>query len=321
MGIIEYIKRSFFVKKSQGDRVTVDELISRSCKWNSLYGAVIGDICGSIYEFSNWRTDNPAEINLINDSCYFTDDTVLTAALADAIENKVHHFRRRFHGHDYGAKDAQLVYSNSLRQWAHVFDEPYRGYGSGFMSWLYDPSGRPRQSCGNGAAMRISPIAWYFCKEMYPCQLAGLLEEAKLATMTTHGHPEGIKGAQAVCAAMCYAWHDFSKEEIRQKMAEYYPEGQYSYHLNHTLADIRPTYDFSESCMDTVPVAIIAFLESHDFVSAIQNAISVGGDSDTLAAITGSIAEAYYREIPEDLKAFARSKLPFDIQKVLGMTR
>jgi ADP-ribosylglycohydrolase len=179
----------------------------------------------------------------------------------------------------------------------------------------------PYGSFGNGAAMRISPVAWSYCRiaplidEYYPT----LLMAVEAATVPTHGHPESLRGAKAVSMAICLAYNGEwgqkqSKEYIGRVIAH-----DYGYDLNKSLAEIRPTYQFDSSCAGTVPVAIRAFLESHDFVSAIQNAISVGGDSDTIAAITGSIAEVYYGDIPYELKAFARSKLPDDIQEALGM--
>jgi len=145
-----------------------------------------------------------------------------------------------------------------------------------------------------------------------------VMSEAEWATEPTHGHPEGLKGAKAVCEAIYWAQRGRSKDAIKNVLSYGYG-GRYGYDFSKSLAEIRPDYQFDVTCQGTVPVAIIAFLESHDFVSAIQNAISVGGDSDTIAAITGSIAESYYQEIPENLKAFARSKLPDDIQVALGM--
>jgi ADP-ribosylglycohydrolase len=285
--------------------------------WVSLYGAAIGDICGSIYEFNNRKTDRPEEIELINEACYFTDDTVLTAAIADALTSNdiaIRNIDRRFWSGKYRDDEASLLYSESLWNWGNRY--PGRGYGGNFQQWLRDSERKTYGSYGNGAAMRISPIARRFCNSDYHgnITLAGLFNEVVLATATTHGHPEGIKGAQATALAIVLGHQGKTKDEIRNEIVT-----RFGYDLSRTLAEIRPDYGFDETCQGTVPVAITAFLESHDFVSAIQNAISVGGDSDTIAAITGSIAEAFYKEIPEDLKAFARSKLPGDILLALGI--
>lgn len=292
--------------------------------WDSLYGAAIGDICGSIYEFRNRKTDKPEEINLINDACFFTDDTVLTAAIAECVIKTPWHVYRHFIGRAYGWQYAAKEYGNHLWKWGNLF--PGRGYGIRFLQWLQDKRQRPYNSFGNGAAMRISPVAWYFCYYLHrwllrdqdfpledhemgsPLRLKGLMWEVKRATVTTHGHIEGIKGAQSTALAILLAWLGWSKEDIRQKLFELYAD-YFTYDIRQSLADIRADYRFNETCKGTVPVALMSFLESHDFVSAIQNAISVGGDSDTIAAITGSIAEAYYREIPESLRMFAIEKL------------
>jgi ADP-ribosylglycohydrolase len=294
-----------------------------------LYGAAIGDICGSIYEFKNFRTDRPEEIELINNACYFTDDTILTAAIAvamsmDSFSDASTHgekraillVSRRFSGASSDAKKPQELYSKALWEWGNRYSEPIRAYGTRFQEWLWDPKRKPYGSYGNGAAMRISAIPQLFHRTYQDnYTIEGLLEEVRLATVPTHGHPEGIKGAQATAVAILLGWLGKSKEEIKKAVV-----GRFGYNLDRTLSEIRPTYGFDETCQGTVPVAITAFLESHDFVSAIQNAISVGGDSDTIAAITGSIAEAYYKEIPEDLKVFARGKLPDNIKQALGMT-
>ena len=242
-----------------------------------MYGAIIGDICGSIYEFNNFKTDNPGEIQLIDPRCFFTDDTVLTCAIMDAVLSKWN-------------------YKKALYRWANKY--PKRGYGQGFALWYTSFLPKPYNSFGNGSAMRVSSIGWAFDT------IEETLAEAKRSAEVTHNHPEGIKGAQAVAAAIFLARHGRSKESIKKCI-----EDTFGYNLHRTLKDIRPQYTFSGSCQGTVPEAIIAFLESNDFTGAIQNAISLGGDADTLACITGSIAEAYYKDIPVELKEFAEQNL------------
>jgi ADP-ribosylglycohydrolase len=264
-----------------------------------IYGAVIGDICGSIYEFDNRKTDKPEEIDLINPDCFFTDDTVLTAAAMDAIKTDF----------DYG---------RTLHKWGRKY--PYKGYGDRFRNWLESNDPKPYNSCGNGSAMRVSPVGWLFNPSVnadpqdiiQTCRPASC-KETFVLTEITHNHEEGFKGASAVVCAIVSARAGKSKEKIKEDIVRFY-----GYDLDRTLEKLRPHYKFDETCQRTVPQAIIAFLESHDFVSAIQNAISIGGDSDTIACITGSIAEAYYKEIPQELKDFAKSKLPDDIQEVMG---
>ncbi|MDR2619621.1 MAG: ADP-ribosylglycohydrolase family protein [Propionibacteriaceae bacterium] len=227
-----------------------------------MLGAIIGDIVGSVYEWNNIKTK---EFPLFREDCFFTDDTVMTIATADAL----------LHGGE--ADDFVAAYS----KWGQLY--PNASYGARFSNWIYSDKHEPYNSWGNGSAMRVSPCAWF----------AKSLEEAETiaarSAAVTHNHPEGIKGAQATAAAIYLARTGKTKPEIKN-----YIETTYGYDLSKTLDEIRPTYRFNESCQDTVPQAIIAFLESEDFKDAIRNAISLGGDSDTLAAITGSIAEAAY---------------------------
>jgi ADP-ribosylglycohydrolase len=270
-----------------------------------MYGAIIGDICGSIYEWNNRKTDKPEEIELINHDCHFTDDTVLTCAVAEAVMSN-------------------CSYKKSIYEWANKY--PNAGYGCHFSNWLRNKNPQPYNSWGNGSAMRVSAIGWGVSS------FQSTFDQAQLSAECTHNHPEGIKGAQAVAAAIYMAhckhqqawdeareiWysdkhaHDYSKEDIK-----HFIEKTFGYNLSRTLNEIRPDYKFDESCQKTVPEAIIAFLESHDFVSAIQNAISIGGDSDTVACITGSIAEAYYREIPAELIKFAHEKVTDEMRNLL----
>lgn len=233
-----------------------------------MIGAIAGDIIGSVYEGHNIKsTDFP----LFDPRCRFTDDTVLTLAVADAIIT----------GEDYGVK---------LREWYGYY--PARGYGSGFTKWAESGRETPRRSFGNGSAMRVSPVGFAFNT------LRKVREEARKSAEPSHNHPEGIKGAQAVAASVFLARKGFSKRYIKN-----YIESTFSCDLSRTVDAIRPTYRFDVSCQGSVPEAIIAFLESTDIESAIRLAISLGGDSDTIACIAGGIAEAYYGDVPEYISA------------------
>jgi ADP-ribosylglycohydrolase len=260
-----------------------------------MMGAIIGDICGSIYEFDNHKTENPETIVLANPACYYTDDTILTIAVTEAA---------------FGDGN----YEKAILKWARAY--PRESYGNSFRAWFQSDYPTPYNSFGNGSAMRVSPVAWAFDT------LEEVLREAEKSAACTHNHPEGIKGAQATAAAIFLARDGKTKDEIKT-----YIETSFGYNLNRSLAEIRPVYQFDETCQGTVPQAIIAFLESGDFTHAIQCAISLGGDSDTLAAITGSIAEAYYRVrekyirifggIPAELVTFAQSKMNVDMTVVI----
>lgn len=248
-----------------------------------MLGAIIGDIVGSIYEWNNIKTK---DFNLFSKKCFFTDDTVMTVAVADAIMN--------------GGKSENYI--ESMKLWGKSYLN--RGYGGAFYKWLISNSSEPYNSWGNGSAMRVSPCGWV-AKLDIPIEegLKQTEDLAKASAEVTHNHPEGIKGAQAAAAAIFYMRHGKSKNAVNEykEILKDYIQNKYKYELQYTIDEIRPTYTFNESCQGTVPQAIISFLESNDFEDAIRNAISLGGDSDTLAAITGSIAEAAYG-IPEDIK-------------------
>ena len=241
-----------------------------------MFGAIIGDMVGSIYEFDNHRSK---EFPFFGGGCYPTDDSIMTIAVAKAIlEND---------GKVEGLSEKTVEWMQEIgRQY------PNCGYGGRFYGWIYDDDPKPYRSFGNGAAMRVAACGW----------AGNSLEEVKqlsyAVTAVTHDHPEGIKGAEATACAIFLARTGRSRDEIRAFIEDNY------YRLDFTLDEIRPTYEFNETCQETVPQAIETFLESTSFEDAIRNAISVGGDSDTLAAITGSIAEAFYG-IPDDLRAQA----------------
>jgi type I restriction enzyme M protein len=242
-----------------------------------MVGAIIGDIVGSIYEFDNIKTK---EFELFDKECNFTDDTVMTLAVGKAI-------------HDYKGGDFKKHLIETMHEVGNEY--PDCGYGGLFLDWMIHKETKPYNSFGNGSAMRVSAVGWY----------AKTLEEAeelaKLTAEVTHNHPEGIKGAVSVAGAIWLARNGKTKDEIRKYVSQYYT-------LNFTLDEIRPTYDYEITCQKSVPQAIQAFLEAEGFEDAIRNAISIGGDSDTVAAITGSIAEAFYG-VDDDIKETALSYL------------
>lgn len=240
-----------------------------------MYGAMIGDIVGSKYEFHNIKTK---KIPLFSQGCDYTDDTIMTAAVAKAIlQSYEEQFRRGIKG-----KRFQEILIEVMQDFGRRYPHPTGAYGGSFARWLSQKNPRPYGSYGNGSAMRVSP-----------CGLAAVtLEEAlalaRASASVSHDHPEGIKGAEAVAAAVFLAKCGRSKEEIGQYISEHY------YRLDFTLDSIRETYRFDASCQGSVPQAIVAFLESENFEDAIRNVISIGGDCDTTGAITGSIAWTYY---------------------------
>lgn len=263
-----------------------------------MLGAIIGDTVGSIYEFDNIKTK---DFNLFSKEMFFTDDTVMTIAVAEAIMN--------------GGKHQHYV--ECMKRWGLLYFN--KGYGGHFREWLtleLEDSG-PYNSWGNGSAMRVSPCGWV-AKLDIPIEDGIKQTEnlAKVSSEVTHNHPEGIKGAQATAVSIFYMRHGKSKNAINEykEILKNEIEKRYNYDLNFTLDEIRPSYRFDVSCQGTVPQAIVAFLESTDFEDAIRNAISIGGDSDTLAAITGSIAEAAYG-IPNEIKEKAMGYLDDKIKE------
>ena len=249
-----------------------------------MYGAIIGDMAGSLYEFNNIK-HKPAEI--LPHDCFFTDDTVMTVAVAETLL----------------AEKGAPTLRQSMRKWAKRY--PGRGYGGMFSQWLEDESMGAYNSFGNGAAMRISPVGWLY--ETLPTTR----QMARLVTSVTHNHPEGIRGAEAVASAIYIAREGYSKDHIKT-----YIEDEFGYDLSRTCDEIRPNYYFNETCQETVPEAITAFLESENFEDCIKLAVSLGGDSDTLAAIAGSIAEAYYG-VSDRLIERCRWRLPMDMLEVI----
>ena len=277
-----------------------------------MLGAITGDTVGSSYEFHNTKDYNFTMFT--SESCY-TDDSVMTMAVAYWLLKDPEHSYQ-------GLEDTMVLFGENCPC-------PMGGYGGGFYRWLFFPSelyqfdarygdspyesttGRhPYGSFGNGSAMRVSPVGWFF----------DTLEEtervAAISAAITHNHPEGIKGAQATAAAIFLARTGKTKEEIRD-----YIEKRYGYDLHKSWEYWHPIYDWEDSCQGTVPPAIIAFLDSTDFEDAIRKAVSLGGDSDTLACITGGIAEAFYREIPKEMADRVQLRFPQIFGRILSAVR
>lgn len=248
-----------------------------------MIGAIIGDIIGSAYE---WKPVKTTDFHLLGASCRFTDDTVMTIATARAI----------LHDIPYGRAYKQLG-----------CQYPNAGYGANFKNWLETISDAPYNSWGNGSAMRVSPVGFAFEN------VEEVLDQAAQSAEVTHNHPEGIKGAQATALAIFMARTGSDKNTIKAEITT-----RFGYDLNRTIEQIRPTYSFEVSCQHSVPEAIIAFLESTDYENAIRLAVSLGGDSDTQACITGGIAQAFYKEIPSLIKIRATSLLPAQFVSIIN---
>ena len=249
-----------------------------------MYGAILGDIIGSPFEFD--RGDKTKEFDLFTKGCDFTDDSVMTIAVGEALLAV---------GPEATVKEIEEAVVTNMQDWGKRY--PYAGYGGRFRYWLRERNPKPYGSYGNGSAMRVSAVGWLYDS------LERTREVARATANVTHNHPEGIKGAEATASAIYMARNESSKEEIKE-----YIEREFHYNLDRTLDEIRPGYHMDETCQRTVPEAIIAFLESKDFEDAIRNAVSLGGDTDTLGAITGSIAEAFYG-ISDVLIAECRSRI------------
>lgn len=240
-----------------------------------MIGAIIGDIVGSQFEMMNYTSKNMMfkdfKFEFFTNKCKPTDDTVLTIAIADCLINN---------------KDIPAT----LKEYARKY--PLAGYGSSFIQWVDSENMEPYNSYGNGSAMRISPVGWLFdTKE-------DVMKWAEATAQPTHNHPEGIKGAQAIAMAIWLARNGKSKTIIKNTIINLF-----EYNLDRTLDEIRPTYEFNATCQGTVPEAITAFLESENFEDCLRKAISIGGDSDTIACMACAIAEAFYgfENIPENL--------------------
>lgn len=251
-----------------------------------MLGAIIGDIIGSTYESHAVKT---TDFPLFTEESHFTDDSVMTIAVARAILDN-------------------SGYGESMKHLGRRY--PMAGYGLSFFHWICAPEIVPYNSWGNGSAMRVSPVGFAFETE------EDVLREAARSAEVSHNHPEGIKGAQATALAIFLARKGSDKESIRGEISR-----RFGYDLNRTVDEIRPEYSFDVSCQGSVPESIIAFLDSHNFESAVRNAVSLGGDSDTMACISGGIAEAFYREIPSAIAEMALERVSEDLLEIIDLFR
>ncbi len=250
----------------------------RRCYGRAMLGGIAGDVVGSAFEFAAIKA---TEFPLFGARSEFTDDTVLTCAVAEVLLD----------GGDYAA---------AFRRWGRR--HPDVSWGGRFRHWLFDDRAGSYGSFGNGSAMRVGPVGW-------ACgSVAEVLAEAERGALPTHDHPEGVKGAQATALAVFLARTGAGKEAIRAEIA-----GRFGYDLGRSVAVIRPSYGFDETCQGTVPEALIAFLDSTDFEHAVRLAVSLGGDADTLACIAGSVAEAYYGGVPAAIAGETRRRLSADM--------
>jgi ADP-ribosylglycohydrolase len=275
----EFGEKMVFADEDETRRFYEDE---KTRKQRYVLGAVIGDIIGSAYEFRNYKG---TDFDLFGLRTKFTDDSVLTWATMDVILHKGNYARTY---KSYGLK------------------YPDKGYGGMFLEWLYGEGYDPFNSYGNGSAMRVSPVGWAYDR------LDIVMKEAKRSAEVTHNHTEGIKGAQATASAVYMARTGSSKQDIRD-----FIEAMFGYDLSRSIDEIHPYYSFDESCHGSVPEAMTAFLESRDYESAVRLAVSIGGDSDTIACIAGGIAEAFYKEIPDWIVDNALRLIPPDIIKLI----
>ena len=258
-----------------------------------MIGAILGDIIGAPYEFDRGPKVKDFGPFFIRGSEY-TDDTVMTIAVADALMEA---------GKNAGEAEAKNLLIYSMRRWGHRY--PYAGYGSQFFDWIFEDDPKPYNSWGNGSAMRVSSVGWFYET------IERTREVARWTAEVTHNHLEGIRGAEATAACIFLARTGASKEEIRE-----YVTRKFGYDLSRTCDEIRPDYHHMESCQKTVPEAITAFLEGQDFEDVIRTAVSLGGDCDTLTCIACSIAEAFYG-VPEELKEEGMKRLTGEMKDVV----
>jgi type I restriction enzyme M protein len=259
-----------------------------------MIGAIIGDVVGSRFEFDNYRDK---DFDLFTEDCQVTDDSIMTLAVAKAIMEAEKIIYSTSDGCEHEESYYSIIEKMAIKYMQEIGRQyPHCGYGAMFSKWIFSDYPKPYNSFGNGAAMRISPAGFAARTESEVRKLSNAI------TRVSHNHEEGLKGAEAVATAIYMARCGFTKNEIREKIARHY------YSLDFTIDGIRSSYLFNETCQETVPQAIEVFLESTSFEDAIRLAISLGGDSDTLAAITGSIAEAYYG-VPQELEEKALTYL------------
>lgn len=255
-----------------------------------MYGAISGDMIGAPYEFD--RGDKTKKFPLFSRGSEFTDDSVMTVAVAEALMDTIGH----------SDDEIRIALVRSMKKWGRKY--PYAGYGNMFSRWLQNENPKPYGSYGNGSAMRVSSAGWLYDTLEETRHIAALTAEV------THNHPEGIKGAEAAVSAIFLARTGHSKEEIKDYIVR-----EFGYDLSRTCDEIRPTYYHVETCQQTVPEAVTAFLEGTDFEDVIRTAVSLGGDCDTLTCIAGGMAEAFYG-MPDSIKEEVRKRLPADMLMV-----
>ena len=263
-----------------------------------MLGAIAGDVIGSRFEWDNYKAK---DFELLHQDCDYTDDSVLTMAVAQALMEVF----KSDHSNQVVEDDAGGDFQKHIKEFAISY--PGRGYGGMFSQWIYAEDSKPYGSYGNGSAMRASACGWMYHSDKH------VKKAARTSSVVTHDHPEGIKGAEAVALAIYHARRGQSKEFIKDLIVR-----EFDYNLSMTCDEIRPDYEFNETCQETVPQAFIAFLESESFEDAIRTAISLGGDSDTLAAITGSIAEAYYGGVGDEIGEFIWGVIPEEFRAIVN---
>ena len=256
-----------------------------------MYGAIIGDVVGRVFEFHSTKDKN---FRWMNPDSRPTDDSVMTAAVAEVLLD--------LDGSEL-EEEIKDRFVESMRRWGAKY--PGAGYGGRFNGWLRAAGTEPYNSLGNGSAMRVSPCGWLYD------DMETTRRMARLSAEVSHNHPEGIKGAESVAAAIFMARNGASKEEIKE-----YVEREFGYDLNRTCADIRPGYSFDVTCQGSVPESIIAFMDGNSYEEVVREAVSLGGDADTQGAIAGSIAEAFYG-IPDEMIKEAKTRIYDDMQEVV----
>ena len=258
-----------------------------------MYGTILGDIIGSTFEFD--RGGKTKEFPLFSSECTWTDDTVMTVAIAEALLEV---------GSEATIPEIEEACVRSMQKWGRKY--PYAGYGARFIRWVVDPHPHPYGSFGNGSAMRVSPVGWLYDT------VERTREVAKATSLVSHNHPEGIKGAECTAAVVFLARKGFSKDEIEE-----YIRDQFGYDYSETLEEMRARHAQVETCMDSLPKALRAFFDGTSYEDVIRNAVSLGGDTDTLGAIAGAMGEAYYG-VPDELRKECLARIPKDMLVVLN---
>ena len=269
-----------------------------------MFGAICGDILGSTCEYDNIKYENPIDVPLFQESDTFTDDTAMTLAVADWLLNDI----QKAYYDDDSLK--QLLALRFVEYATQRFPGAHLGFGGRFWNWICkgELTGdfTPINSFGNGSGMRVSPVGFFFDT------MEETMRFAKLSADVTHNHPEGQKDAMCIAAAIFLARKGYSKSEMKEYLLRAFGYED----LNKTVAELRAACKWSEICQDTVPMSVVAFLESDDFESAISLALSYGSDSDTIGDMTGAIAEAYYKGVPQHISDFCSKRLPEDVQRL-----